>query len=141
MRFGRFEGKEEFSDGNKDHILGVIETWKHDPHHKFPVDCEDTEMGESAACVAARSTAGLHEVLKEHPDAKHIAIVAHNRLNKTLMGVLLHDCVYQGQHIEQGNTCVNVIDLVYGDAESENFIPEANWNPVMLNYVEHAKEE
>mmetsp|Transcript_27688 Transcript_27688/g.80959 ORF Transcript_27688/g.80959 Transcript_27688/m.80959 type:complete len:274 (-) Transcript_27688:287-1108(-) len=137
MRFGKFEGKEEHGPGQKEAILETIARWESNPDYRFPTEHAE-QVGESASAVAFRARRGLQALLKEHQDAQHIAVVAHNRFNKTLMGSLLHRCVFKGQRIVQGNTCVNVLDLVNGDPTSPEFLSCAKWDPIMLNFTEHS---
>jgi broad specificity phosphatase PhoE len=96
--------------------------------------------GESTEDVAIRAQRGLKELLDEFvisPDHEeeggdsalppHIAIVAHGRTNKVILESLLTGDVLQYGAFQQGNTCINVVDL---DADN-------SWTARTLNYVGH----
>jgi len=130
MRFGVFEGKCIKGDGVDAAVLAEYEATKAamaaDPDHKWP-----GKDGESPREVAARGRGALEEILAAHPDARHLAVVAHGRTNKIMLAALQWGG--GGEHlarhgsIEQGNTCINVLD----------FDERGKWRVVVLNYDAH----
>lgn len=88
--------------------------------------------GESTREVVIRAQRGLHQLLDEFTSNSgapppHIAIVAHGRTNKVILASLLTGDVLQYGAFQQGNTCINVVDL---DADG-------TWTARTLNYVDH----
>lgn len=128
MSFGSFEG---LAIRGPDATPETLEQFKSfnavmqkDANERWP-------GGESTAEVALRAQQGLtqilDEVIDEHDEAPHIAIVAHGRTNKVLLASLLTGDVLQYGEIQQGNTCINVIDL---DCEGA-------WISQAINYIDH----
>ena len=68
--------------------------------------------GESVDDVAERGTAGLRALGLFSPEApaRHILVLAHGRFNKIVLAELTSER-RRSSTIEQGNTCVNVVDI------------------------------
>lgn len=87
--------------------------------------------GESTADVEDRGLHGLDTLAKKHPDSCLLVIVAHGRFNKILLASLLYGDVLKHSEIEQGNTCINIIDQR----------KDGNYEKVVLNYLGHLNRE
>ena len=119
MHFGEIEGRTlaEYAETYK----ATLAAW----------ESGDTEVrwpgrgGESCQDVADRALEALEELLSEMRH-RHICVVAHSRVNKSLLACLQGD-LSRCSAVEQGNTCVNVLDV---DAEGA-------WNVVLLDFREH----
>jgi phosphoserine phosphatase len=94
--------------------------------------------GESIAALKARAMAGVEQVLRGFPDVDHVCIVAHAQWSKVLLMQLLADDNDNGKHppgvgvvtpqsIEQGNACINVLDV---DSKGR-------WKLEMMNHLQH----
>ena len=108
MHFGTLEGR-VLSEIRPTLYNPTVEKWS-----AGDVDVAWPE-GESLKDVAARGMAGLKEIgLLGGPAAnrcpRYVLIAAHGRFNKILISALRGDLTKSGE-IEQGNTCVNVIDF------------------------------
>ena len=108
MHFGTLEGR-VLSEIRPTLYNPTVEKWS-----AGDVDVAWPE-GESLNDVAARGMAGLKEIgLLGGPAAnrcpRYVLIAAHGRFNKILISALRGDLTKSGE-IEQGNTCVNVIDF------------------------------
>lgn len=126
FRFGKFEGmalhgeqkdhamKKEFDEVNE-HIYSNI-------NYSWP------EGGESVGDVDKRMRSGLRDLVAAF-DRGHVCVVGHGRSNRVLLASLLHGDPLQHRDIEQGNTCINVLDVDAG----------GTWTAHVLNYVEHTK--
>lgn len=97
------------------------------------------EGGESVGHVDTRMRSGLQDLLDSvHHNRRqgrtqlqqHICIVGHGRSNRVLLASLLRGDPLLHRDIDQGNTCINVLDL---DASG-------TWTARVLNYVEHVKK-
>lgn len=116
MCFGQFEGRtlDEFETTYR----STLDAWSRgDLNVRWPGD-----GGESCGDVAKRALAGLRDLgLLDSPglDAgatRHVLVVAHSRVNKSLIAALRGD-LSRCSEVEQGNACLNVIDFVDGRAE------------------------
>lgn len=87
--------------------------------------------GESTADVQARGLQGLDTLTKRYPDSDVLVVVAHGRFNKILLASLLYEDVLKHSEVEQGNTCINVIDQR----------KDGTYDQVVLNYLEHLYRE
>ena len=103
--------------------------------------CWPGEGGESCRDVADRALAGLEALglcgapasvissatsVISSATHRHVLIVAHSRLNKSLLAAL-HGDLSRCSDVQQGNTCLNILDIgADGTAET-----------VLLNYREH----
>ena len=108
MCFGDFEGMllKEFDEEYKEYLRAWAAG---ETDRRFP-----GTRGESPDDVAARALDGLRAVGllggSQPNEGSHVCIVAHGRFNKILIAALQGD-VSKTAAIEQGNTCINVIDL------------------------------
>jgi broad specificity phosphatase PhoE len=127
MRFGTLEGNAlrgpEATDENKALFRDNNYKMTLDKHVCWPGG------GESTADVETRGLQGLDALTKEYPDADLLVIVAHGRFNKILLASLLYGNVLQHSVIEQGNTCINVIDQRQG----------GKYDQIVLNYLGHLR--
>tara|TARA_B110001452_G_scaffold45420_2_gene34708 strand:- start:616 stop:1524 length:909 start_codon:yes stop_codon:yes gene_type:complete len=89
--------------------------------------------GESVDDVAARGLAGLRSLgilgtgtAAAESCPRHVLVAAHGRFNKILISALQGD-VARCSEIDQGNTCVNVLDLA----------PDGSCSVVVLNVRDH----
>jgi broad specificity phosphatase PhoE len=125
FRFGKFEGlalhgehqdvemKKEFDEAN--------ESIYEDMNYAWPGD-----GGESTGQVNTRMRSALKDLfLKENH--RHICIVGHGRSNRVLLASLLYGDPLQHKDIQQGNTCINVLDVDQ----------DGNWMAQVINHVEH----
>ena len=71
----------------------------------------------------------MESLLEQYSDCDQLAVVAHGRFNKILLATLLWKDPSRYVEIEQGNTCINVLD--YNEQDE-------TWRPVVLNYVDHS---
>ena len=95
-----------------------------DINHSWP------EGGESVGNVDTRMRSGLQDLIAINQDnGEHICIVGHGRSNRVLLASLLCGDPLRHRDIEQGNTCINVLDVDVS----------GTWTAHVLNYVEHAK--
>lgn len=83
--------------------------------------------GESTADVEKRGLRGLEMLTKQYPESDLLVIVAHGRFNKILLASLLYGDALKQSEIEQGNTCINVIDQR----------KDGQYDQVVINYLEH----
>ena len=127
FRFGKFEGlalhgehqnvemKKEFDEAN--------ESIYEDMNYAWPGD-----DGESTGQVNTRMRSALEDLLllKEN-NHRHICIVGHGRSNRVLLASLLYGDPLQHRDIQQGNTCINVLDVDQ----------DGNWTAQVINHVEH----
>jgi len=135
MRFGNFEGLaihgDRATEETRAKFLELNERMKFDLHQSWPgKDGESTARVETRARDALKRllTLSLNEVVVENDDddddstnERHVAVVAHGRLNKILLASLLEGDATQFGPIKQGNTCINVIDCYYeGDRGGNN---------------------
>ena len=70
--------------------------------------------GESCQDVADRALAGLREGLAG--DHQTVLVVAHSRVNKSLIAALRGD-LSRSSEVQQGNTCLNVLDVSTSQCE------------------------
>jgi broad specificity phosphatase PhoE len=126
FRFGKFEGMalhgENKDDAMKKEFDQINVTIYEDLRAKWP-------GGESTGDVDTRMRSGLDQLLLASASSKHIAIVGHGRSNRILLASLMYDDPLKHQDIQQGNTCINVLDV------DEKGV----WTPQLINYVEHIK--
>ncbi len=138
FRFGKFEGMALHGD-QKDHAMKkefdvVNEHIYADINYSWP------EGGESVGHVDTRMRLGLHDLLdgvhrrrssqgQTTQLHQHICIVGHGRSNRVLLASLLRGDPLLHRDIDQGNTCINVLDVDAG----------GTWTARVLNYVEHIK--
>ncbi|GAX11004.1 probable phosphoglycerate mutase [Fistulifera solaris] len=129
MRFGNLEGNAlrgpEATDESKAHFRDNSYKMTQDKHVCWPGG------GESTADVETRGLQGLNALTKKYPDADLLVIVAHGRFNKILLASLLYGNVLQYSDIEQGNTCINVIDQR----------KDGKYDQIVLNYLGHLRSE
>jgi broad specificity phosphatase PhoE len=129
MRFGSLEGNAlrgpEATDESKALFRDNNYKMTQDKHVCWPGG------GESTADVETRGLQGLDALTKQYPDADLLVIVAHGRFNKILLASLLYKNVLQHSEIEQGNTCINVIDQR----------KDGKYEQVVLNYLGHLRTE
>jgi len=129
MRFGDFEGLAihgpEATEDTKERFCRFNERVAQDIHLKWP-----GEGGESTHQVGVRAQRAVEEILAQHPEARHLAVIAHGRLNKVLLALLILGDSSKFSPIKQGNTCINVIDF------NEN---TDNFESVVINYVDHTE--
>ena len=83
--------------------------------------------GESTADVESRALQGLAKLYEQFPEAESFMIVAHGRFNKVLLSSLLYGDALQFAKVQQGNTCVNVIDQ----------LKDGTYREVLLSYTGH----
>ncbi|CAB9507841.1 Probable phosphoglycerate mutase GpmB [Seminavis robusta] len=127
MRFGDFEGTvihgPNAQPDHQERFRQMQLAMKQNVHLKWP--------GADAECtwdVAQRGQAAVDALLdRQHEPC--LAVVAHGRFNKILLAKLLWNDPSRYVEIEQGNTCINVID--YNEQEE-------TWKAVLLNYSKHA---
>jgi broad specificity phosphatase PhoE len=98
--------------------------------------CQDKDFawpggGESTGQVEERALRGLQSVYGEFPEAECVVIVAHGRFNKICLASLLYGDALRSTEIQQGNTCINVIDQLKDGSHEE----------VLLGYMEHVRRE
>ena len=128
MRFGDFEGTAihgpEAEPEHKQRFKDMQQKMKNDIHLKWP-----GSDGECTQDVSERGKAALEQLLDTFPDEDNIAVVAHGRFNKVLLATLLWGDASRYSEMEQGNTCINVLD--YNEDKE-------TWSPVLLNYIDHA---
>ena len=108
----------------KTNFQSMLQAMKSDVHLTWP-----GENAESTLQVSKRGQAAMDTLMEQHSDETHLAVVAHGRFNKILLATLLWNDPSRYVEIEQGNTCINVIDY---NEQIES------WNPIVLNYFEHA---
>jgi broad specificity phosphatase PhoE len=129
MRFGEFEGAaihgKDFDQDSHDKFWEVNTQIRADTSMRFHPN------GESTDDVEERSRMALEAILDKYQDAAHIAVVAHGRANQILLASILWNDAQRYHEIKQGNTCINALDF----SETAN-----TWNPLVLNYTEHTKE-
>jgi len=83
--------------------------------------------GESPREVEERSTTALREFLIKE-SFQHLAVVCHSSINRVLLASLGHLNLMAFEHIDQGNTCINIIDY---DPVLRNFTIRIS------NYTDH----
>jgi broad specificity phosphatase PhoE len=126
MRFGSFEGLAIRGPKATAQTIEKLKILKEKMRRDVNQRCPGG--GESTAEVETRAKQGLTKIFKEiSEEHRHIVIVAHGRTNKVLLASLLLRDALQFGSIQQGNTCINVIDL---DREGV-------WTSQTVNYVEH----
>eukprot|EP00525_Craspedostauros_australis_P001717 CAMPEP_0198112980 /NCGR_PEP_ID=MMETSP1442-20131203/4750_1 /TAXON_ID= /ORGANISM="Craspedostauros australis, Strain CCMP3328" /LENGTH=251 /DNA_ID=CAMNT_0043769943 /DNA_START=246 /DNA_END=1001 /DNA_ORIENTATION=+ len=128
MNFGDFEGKQLRGHVTEDPNLmqryrAHADRMKEDPTIPFPGG------GESFREVEQRARSAL-EGLVTSQQYSRVAVVAHGRTNKILLSSLLYENDYSVP-LQQGNTCVNVLDY---DHATGKFTPQ------IINYFEHVKD-
>ncbi len=130
MRFGELEGMA--IDGPESDPACVKKF--HDVNALMNVDADvrwPGLAGESPNEVGLRTHAAITKLLSEHPKSKHIVIVAHGRANKIILAKILQgSTVSHSSFVQQGNACLNVLDLD----------PSGSWEGVILNYEGHLKK-
>ena len=89
------------------------------------------QAGESTADVEQRGLLGLQRLYESFPEEESFFIVAHGRFNKVLLASLLYGNPLAHPKIQQGNTCINVLDQRKDGSYSE----------VLLNYMNHINRE
>ena len=92
------------------------------------------EAGAKTECtwdVSQRGEAGISDLLAAYPDESHLCVVAHGRFNKVLLATMLWKDPSRFKEMEQGNTCINIIDY---------HPPTDTWEEVILNYTDHAAD-
>lgn len=126
FRFGKFEGlalhgkhkdqdmKKEFDEMNE----GIY----------ADVKCAWPDGGESTGDVDKRMRLALDDLLLENH--AHMCIVGHGRSNRVLLASLLYGDPLQHRDIEQGNTCISVLDVNR----------DGKWMLHLMNHVEHTKK-
>lgn len=125
MRFGSFEGLAMRGPEVIPQTIEKLKTLKEQMGRDANVRCPG---GESTAEVETRAKQGLSKMFQEiSKEQRHIVIVAHGRTNKVLLASLLLGNALHFGSIQQGNTCINVIDL---DREGV-------WISQAVNYVDH----
>lgn len=141
MRFGGFEGQIVKGKGADPSVTRAYAKVKQqqaaDQGVKWPAVVEGirggggeggegSSAGESTHDVAVRTREGLESLMASSgSDAVHVCIVAHGRVNRVLLASLL---TCKEDDIEQGNTCINVLDW------DER---QGTWNGILINYEEH----
>lgn len=90
--------------------------------------------GETMREVQDRGVAGLERLWKEFPNVDVIVIVAHGRFNKILLSSVLYGDALRCSEIQQGNTCINIIDCE--EAEDGSLC----YKEVQLNFVKHTEK-
>lgn len=128
MRFGDFEGTcihgPNAELDTKERFQTMFEAMKQNVNLPWP--------GKDAECtlqVSKRGQAAVDTLLDQYADVDQLAVVAHGRFNKILLATLLWKDPSRYVEIEQGNTCINVVDF---NEQS------ATWSPILLNYYDHA---
>jgi broad specificity phosphatase PhoE len=127
MRFGDFEGTCIHGPNVQAEHKAAFRTMMHAMQQDVTLSWPGNH-GESTMEVSGRGQAAIQRFLEEFPDEDHLAVVAHGRFNKVLLATLLWKDASRYVEIEQGNTCINVID--YCDSIDQ-------WNPILLNYGDH----
>jgi broad specificity phosphatase PhoE len=124
FRFGKFEGlalhgehqdvemKKEFDEVNENIYEDMNYAWPGDD-------------GESTGQVNTRMRSALDDLLSAAN--RHICVVGHGRSNRVLLASLLYGDPLQHRDIQQGNTCINVLDVDL----------DGNWTAQVINHVEH----
>ena len=118
MHFGDIEGHRlsEFGSTYRD----TLDAWaRGELDVRWP-----GEGGESCQDVADRAMDALQS-LSQLPE-RHLLVVAHSRVNKSLIAALRGD-LSRCSDVQQGNTCLNVLDIAE-DGKAE---------VVLLDYREH----
>ena len=92
------------------------------------VKCAWPDGGESTGDVDKRMRLALDDLLLENH--AHMCIVGHGRSNRVLLASLLYGDPLQHRHIEQGNTCISVLDVNR----------DGKWMLHLMNHVEHTKK-
>uniref|UniRef100_A0A7S2H5Z5 Phosphoglycerate mutase n=1 Tax=Helicotheca tamesis TaxID=374047 RepID=A0A7S2H5Z5_9STRA len=87
--------------------------------------------GENAHQVEKRARKALMKLIDDCPDARHMVIVGHGRMNKIILASLLYGDASKFSPIQQGNTAISIVDY---DPEDDN------WTEVMLNYCAHTED-
>ena len=134
MRFGELEGRRIHGtsaevEEARGRFEAIREAMAGDPSVPYPGD-----GGESTLQVEERARTALADMVRDHPDARHLAVVGHGRMNKVLLSSLLYDDASRFSPIRQGNTCINVVDF---DPDEGRF---GTWTEVLLNYVAHTED-
>lgn len=134
MCFGDMEGKQLVDDGVGDEYRRIREAWA----------AGDSTLpsgagGECPDDVVLRATAALEQLgyaaTGGDADApEHVVVCAHGRLNKILIAALVPGLAV----VEQGNTCVNVLDFDPAAAPDEE--GRGGWTAAALNITEHLRE-
>jgi broad specificity phosphatase PhoE len=126
MSFGEFEGfprrRADVCPDLKARYHRIDSECNEDPTKAFP-------GGESAAMVAERATAAFFEMLDQFSHHQHIALVCHSRLNRILISDAFLKDVKQFPHVQQGNSCINAIDI-HEDGTTDI---------KLLNFIEHVE--
>lgn len=138
MRFGGFEGMVVKGKGADAVVTRAFAKVKQqqaaDPGVQWPAVVEGLgrggdeglSAGESTHDVALRTREGLESLMTSTgSDASHVCIVAHGRVNRVLLASLL---TRTEDDIEQGNTCINVLDW------DER---QGTWSEILINYEGH----
>lgn len=127
MDYGDWEGR-YFAKDRKDSVYEklqeIIKQWSQgNTNLTIP-------GGESPEDVEKRAVDAISKILHD-PDANYILIVCHGRLLRILLCSLLGLGLDKMQTIEQGNTCVNVLEW---HSEKNLFIPKK------INSTEHLQK-
>eukprot|EP00967_Tisochrysis_lutea_P146572 scaffold276933_cov37-Tisochrysis_lutea.AAC.1 len=122
MCFGSFEGQAlEPGSHTRREYDKIVQRWASgDTESAFP-----GTGGESPSDVASRSMAALRDLGlfpgsdgASKPDCpRHVCLVAHGRHNKILLAALAGNLARCSEY-QQGNTCLNVIDIAATDGEA-----------------------
>jgi broad specificity phosphatase PhoE len=101
MSFGEFEGlasrDEDLNPQLKRHFLKISKQIKADKTMAFPGG------GESTIQVEERSRAALFQLLEDHPEARHVAVVSHGRTNKVLLASVAMGDVSKFPQVKQSS--------------------------------------
>eukprot|EP00542_Grammatophora_oceanica_P001503 CAMPEP_0194053354 /NCGR_PEP_ID=MMETSP0009_2-20130614/49447_1 /TAXON_ID=210454 /ORGANISM="Grammatophora oceanica, Strain CCMP 410" /LENGTH=264 /DNA_ID=CAMNT_0038701393 /DNA_START=12 /DNA_END=806 /DNA_ORIENTATION=+ len=129
MRFGELEGNAIRGPDATEETVAKLESCD----AKMRVDATVPWPGpeaESTQDVYDRGTDTVSQLLDDYSSALNVCIVAHGRFNKILLASLLWQSPLEYRRIEQGNTCINVVDFD-GDSYKE----------VLISYVDHIERE
>jgi broad specificity phosphatase PhoE len=89
--------------------------------------------GESPATAWERARAGLWPVLSRHPRGD-VALVAHGRINKIVLGQLVLRDISRMDEFPQANTSLTLLE------RDDGAPPEGPWRPVYVNKQMHLAE-
>jgi len=129
MRFGALEGNALRGAESTQETRNLFA--KQNAKMQLCMDYAYPGGGESVRCVEKRGIRGVETLYQQYPDADSIAIVAHGRFNKVLIASLLYGDALQYPRVNQGNTCINVIDQCH----------DGTYEEVVLSYMDHITRE
>ena len=123
MCFGDIEGRRlpDFADTYRE----TLDAWaRGELDVRWP-----GEGGESCEDVAERALAALKSI----SGSRHVLVVAHSRVNKSLIALLRGD-LSRCSDVQQGNTCLNIFDLAPQALDEDGSV-----STILLDFREHVE--